>query len=272
LFAQQAAINTLQAQLIQILNAIFGGPRFTRSGSTVVDNGADKTGFMLGADGRLTASNAEISGTVNAASSVFNDITISGDSLFQGTINSGPLVLSNETPQGQSFTYAVGTRSDTIYNEASAYLDFSNDSGIEKAYSVTGTYNNTQIIRIGYYWEQHYHGASYDRTIYVYNIDGEKIKIAYRNSDNDYSNTSFLHSQTAYFILSYLFLFVNRFYQGFMRGKIDRYERFTGGLIFFNRTFGLFSLLFRAGNTRQFCRNSPAFGDKPGFRHGQTGD
>jgi hypothetical protein len=69
-------------------------------------------------------------------------------------------------------------------------LGFSNDSGVERAYSVIGTYGNTPIIRIGYYWEQHYHGTSYDRTIYVYNTNGEKIRIAYRNSDNDYSNIS----------------------------------------------------------------------------------
>jgi hypothetical protein len=68
LFAQQAAIETLQSQLIQILDggAIFGGERFTRSGNIVVDNGADKQGFRLGADGMLQASNAEISGTLLA--------------------------------------------------------------------------------------------------------------------------------------------------------------------------------------------------------------
>jgi hypothetical protein len=69
LFAQQAAINTLQSQLIQIGNAIFGGPRFTKSGDTVVDNDPDGseglTGVMIGADGHLLASNA-----------VFNGVTI----------------------------------------------------------------------------------------------------------------------------------------------------------------------------------------------------
>jgi hypothetical protein len=112
-------------------------------------------GFYLGTDGRLKAVDGEFSGTVNADSGIFNNITISGDSLFQGTINSGPLVLSNETPQAKNFTYDVGTGFDTIYNEASTYLGFGNDSGTEKAYSVIGTYGNTSIIRIGYYWEKH---------------------------------------------------------------------------------------------------------------------
>jgi hypothetical protein len=68
LFAQQAAINTLESELIQVKNAIFGGARFTKSddGKSVVDNGADKPGFKLGADGRFIASNADIGGTINA--------------------------------------------------------------------------------------------------------------------------------------------------------------------------------------------------------------
>jgi hypothetical protein len=71
LFAQQAAIDTLQSRLIQIQNAIFGGEWFAKSGESVVDNGEDKAGFMLGADGVLKASGAQISGTVNAGSGTF---------------------------------------------------------------------------------------------------------------------------------------------------------------------------------------------------------
>jgi hypothetical protein len=66
LFAQQAAINTLESQLIKVGNAIYGGERFTRNKDGIVDNGADKTGFMLGADGKLIASNGEFSGLLRA--------------------------------------------------------------------------------------------------------------------------------------------------------------------------------------------------------------
>jgi hypothetical protein len=71
LFAQKAAIDTLQSQLIQITGAIFGGERFAKNGNAIIDNGASKTGFKLGADGRLTASNAEISGTISASDGEF---------------------------------------------------------------------------------------------------------------------------------------------------------------------------------------------------------
>jgi hypothetical protein len=189
LFAQQAAINTLESQLIRIANAIYGGERFNTDGS-VLDSA--KPGFWLGADGRLIASNAQISGIVNATSGTFNDITISGDSLFQGAINSGPLVLSNDTPQGKEFTYAVGTGTSIIYNDAKDYFGFAfnatADSFEEKSYSVIGTYGDMSIIRIGHYWENGGHGQYYNRTIYVYNINGEKIRIAYNNSAKDYLN------------------------------------------------------------------------------------
>ena len=85
LFAQQAAINTLEAQLIRIGGAIFGGERFTRSGDSVVDNGANKTGFKIGADGLLEASGG-----------IFNNILVTGNSEFRGKIISGPLYASNE--------------------------------------------------------------------------------------------------------------------------------------------------------------------------------
>jgi hypothetical protein len=58
--------------------AIFGGERFTKSGDSVIDNGEDKTGFMMGTDGRLIASNAIISGTVNADSGIFNGTLVAG--------------------------------------------------------------------------------------------------------------------------------------------------------------------------------------------------
>jgi hypothetical protein len=75
LFAQQAAIDTLQSTLIRILKAIYGGDRFNEDGSVKDDS---KAGFWLGADGRLKAANAEISGTVNATSGVFGLVDSTG--------------------------------------------------------------------------------------------------------------------------------------------------------------------------------------------------
>jgi hypothetical protein len=153
LFAQQAAIATLQSQLIQIGNAIFGGERFTRSGNSVIDedeNGSmGLTGFMIGADGRLIASNAIINGTINAIFGTFNNITISGDSLFQGVINSGPLILSEDSPVSDVYDYQIGESSITIYNDAKNAMEFSEATGSSgPTFSVRGTYGDKEIIRI----------------------------------------------------------------------------------------------------------------------------
>jgi len=59
--AQQAFIEELQAQMIQVSNTIFGGSRFTKNAQgQIVDNGPGLTGFRLGSDGKLVASGVEI--------------------------------------------------------------------------------------------------------------------------------------------------------------------------------------------------------------------
>jgi hypothetical protein len=84
--------------LIQILEggAIFGGARFTKNaaGTGVVDNGTDKTGFMLGTDGVLKASNVDISGKINATSGVFSGITIKSGYGVNNNPSSGTLLKS----------------------------------------------------------------------------------------------------------------------------------------------------------------------------------
>jgi hypothetical protein len=147
LFAQQAAIDTLESQLIQIKNAIFGGERFTRSGDSVVDNGADKTGVMIGADGRLLASDVNVSGIVNADSGMFKDVIIMGNSLFQGNIMSGPMELSNDTPAGNLYTHNKGTNATTIYNLVKSVIGFSDNFEI-RTYPVVGTYGTKKIIQL----------------------------------------------------------------------------------------------------------------------------
>jgi hypothetical protein len=71
LIAKTAMIEQIQAQLIQVHGAIFGGERFVKYENTVVDLGTDKIGFKLGADGKLMASNAEISGKIKATEGEF---------------------------------------------------------------------------------------------------------------------------------------------------------------------------------------------------------
>jgi hypothetical protein len=134
LFAQQAAIATLQSQLIQILEggAIFGGARFTKSGDSIVDNGADKTGFKVGADGQLIASNG-----------IINNLTITGDSLFEGDIKSGPLELTKSKSTPDTIIYSINTNADTIFDMESTRLGTKNISA-----SINGTYMGKNVVRL----------------------------------------------------------------------------------------------------------------------------
>ena len=182
LFAQQAAIKTIESTLMQVNGAIYGGSRFTRNGSTIVDNGADKTGFMLGADGRLIASDVIISGTVNATSGVFDDITISGDSLFQGTINSGPLVLSDIIPSSNTIIYNSETAADTIYYQEKQRMG----SFTTRGFSVDGTYGDKSINRIIYDWW----ATSDTEMVDVIYVDGDKERIAITQDGNDVKKLS----------------------------------------------------------------------------------
>jgi hypothetical protein len=178
LFAQQAAIDMLQSRLIQITGAIFGGERFSRSGTGVVDNGADKPGFLLGADGILEASHAKISGTINATSGRFSDVEISGDSLFQGNITSGPLVLSNDSPTGSTYSLNSGASAIAIRNAIVGGAGESLESG---AYSVAGSYNGKQLVKIGYSYDNKIaSGTRFEFSIYAYYSDGTNARIAYR--------------------------------------------------------------------------------------------
>jgi hypothetical protein len=166
LFAQQAAIETLQSQLIQIGNAIFGGERFVRSGNSVIDNGADKPGFMLGADGRLVASKG-----------LLDAITISGDSYFTGTINSGPLFASSDIIEADTgVTYGP---SSTIRNVWAHYGFPSYNPGTawDKIVNlISGSYGDRHdLIRIEFHYAPSpilYKMYLYFRTLSPVNITG----------------------------------------------------------------------------------------------------
>jgi hypothetical protein len=159
--AQQAFINELQTQLIQVQNAIFGGERFEKrynaDGSAyVVDLGTDKAGYRLKADG----------------SGEFSSIIISGASAYSGMIVSGPLYLSNETPVGNETVYEIGTKANLISSTDSSKL-------------IIGKYGAEDIIRIFYYWNRTpYNGKlsdlnyTYIGIIYVYRPDGSEIQVA----------------------------------------------------------------------------------------------
>jgi len=58
--------------MIQVLNAIYGGERFSRDGVNLIDHGAHLPGFALDKTGKLRASGAEISGHIEADSGTFS--------------------------------------------------------------------------------------------------------------------------------------------------------------------------------------------------------
>jgi hypothetical protein len=123
LFAQQAAINTLQAQLIQIGNAIFGGERFSKSndGTGVVDKGSNLPGFSLDKNGLLQASRAIISGNFMA-----------------DNFEAGPLSVSQTAPVGITGSFSANKTAIDIYSTVQT----------TGSYNATGTYGSLSISAI----------------------------------------------------------------------------------------------------------------------------
>jgi hypothetical protein len=116
-FAQQAIIKELQAQLINVQGAIFGGERFINENGRVIDKGKNLSGFCIEQDGKLKASGAEISGHIEATSGTLDNLTIKESATFLGTIKSGPVFISNETTASvPPTTFNAGTNVNTIVN------------------------------------------------------------------------------------------------------------------------------------------------------------
>jgi hypothetical protein len=166
LFAQQAAIATLESQLIQVQNAIFGGERFTKSEDSVVDNGADKTGFLLGANGKLLATSGE-----------FNNVKITGDSLFEGRLSSGPLLINQDVLYTLWRYYSGNTAIGTIMNNEFSFWGKSTGTApvsVDKL--VSGTYASKYINRIIIY-DQGRAGVGNNSGITFFYADGTNEEI-----------------------------------------------------------------------------------------------
>lgn len=91
IFSMQAVINELQTKVIELST---GGC----IKSTGYIKGTSDKGFYLGFDGYFECVNA-----------IMRGIQITGNSLFEGEIISGPLELTNKTPTGRVYTYPAGT-------------------------------------------------------------------------------------------------------------------------------------------------------------------
>jgi hypothetical protein len=189
LFAQQAAINTLQSQLIQILNggAIFGGERFTKNGQNVVDNdptgSLGASGFMLDSEGRLQASNAEIRGLVNSKYGIFEDVTITGNSKFYGEIDA-TVLIANKEPSYSESVRSTGINKDvkTFIKEEFNYWGL--PTNVMEYYlkkDIDGTYKESGVKNILYYL---YNGRAIIDLSYILltYYDDTTIEFRYDNS------------------------------------------------------------------------------------------
>jgi len=125
IMAMQATIDELTSKLIQVQNAIYGGPRFTaNSQGQVIDNGTNLAGFHVSADGRLKASGVEISGDIEADSGRFHGRIEANDGYFSGDLDCGDLQVLPDPNSMQRFpildNYAIGTPvsliRDAVYN------------------------------------------------------------------------------------------------------------------------------------------------------------
>jgi len=167
--AQQAFIETLQSQLIQVNGAIFGGERFTKNAlGQIIDRGADFRGFLLDSNGTLKASNAEISGNINAESGSLDNVMIKNQAVFMGTVNSGPLFASNElqTPT-DPITFLAGTRISIIHNHF----------GIGTHSVAGGNFGNEQGLSLIINAQAYYGGATTFSTSLIFN-NGKSITIS----------------------------------------------------------------------------------------------
>jgi hypothetical protein len=122
--------------MIQVLNAISGGERFSSEGlDTVIEHGSHLPGFCLDKTGKLRASKAEISGHIEAESGTFHGKVEAESGAF------GPMYLSDETQEPRVFSFPAGTSAEVV--RVNIYSTFSS----EEIYVNDGTYNGKSGLR-----------------------------------------------------------------------------------------------------------------------------
>jgi hypothetical protein len=151
LFAQQAAIATLESQIIKIANAIYGGDRYNADGS---DNDVNVPGFWLGGNGIL-----------KAVGGIFSGVSIKSGYGVDNPPSGGTLLRSISG-------YAQTT---VVLNSGWYYVDMAGAGG--------GNGGNF------YKTEPRIAGGSGGKTKYMFNIQYEGI-IAYLYSGSRGSNGS----------------------------------------------------------------------------------
>lgn len=146
LFAMEAVINELQTKVITLT----GDDAAIKSNTYDDDN--HMTGFKLGSDGAADFNgNTHIGGIlrVDGASFLGGNVTFGENAKFTGIIDSGPLYLSNETPDAKVYLFKA--------NKYALQTDINKAAAECVGYRVHGTYNNqvfSYIDKNGYIYNE----------------------------------------------------------------------------------------------------------------------
>jgi hypothetical protein len=129
--AMQAFIEALQAQIITLSN---GG----RIQSENFIEG--RAGFKINHDGDAEFNNGKLRGHIEADSGELNNVTIKEQAVFLGTINSGPVFISNEN------TTPVVPR---VFSAGTSIADIRSFLGGDSTFNINGSYGGrTDLISI----------------------------------------------------------------------------------------------------------------------------
>ncbi len=110
-----------------------------------ITSGGNPPAFSLTSDGRLTAKNADISGSVNANSGTLNNVTINQNCTIKGKPASGRAVLSQEQDGIKSHTHSASASSTDLGTKTTSSFDYgtksTNNTGAH-THSISGTANS----------------------------------------------------------------------------------------------------------------------------------
>jgi predicted phage tail protein len=148
LIAQRAFIEELESQLIQVKAAIFGGKRFVIKNGQVADQGSHLPGFCLDKDGKLRASDAEISGHIEAASGTFKGRLEANKGYFIGELTAGALRSNTQPLFSVQRNFSSGTSYNVILQSEFNFWNKVLSDYATFTKSIEGAYGSQNIISV----------------------------------------------------------------------------------------------------------------------------
>ena len=137
--------------------------------------GADN-GFRINWNGDVEFYNGKFRGHVEATNGIFHGRVEADEGIFKGSILSGPLMLVDETPASNTYTYNVGTGGRNIVETELSRKGITPvfSGGPSWSFDVTGTYSGQDIILIRFQVT----GPSKSWSVRVTNVNGTETLIA----------------------------------------------------------------------------------------------